>query len=169
MLQGRTLKGPAGKAASLLNLLLVVLMAAVIGSGIMLSNYLFKDLLPLAWRVSITAQQVHKSLCFALWLVTGLHLGLHLPALLHRRLQSAAGRRLAVGAALLLSALGIYGAFLHRIGDRLLLKHIFATPALKGGPVVYLGGLLAVFCLYMTAGWLVQWLCTGRKDKKNEG
>jgi len=52
------------------------------------------------------------------------------------------------------------------MGDRLLFKHIFATPALKAGPLVYLGGLLAIFTLYMAAGWLLQQLLAKRRKKK---
>ncbi|MDO4204783.1 MAG: DUF4405 domain-containing protein [Selenomonadaceae bacterium] len=166
LLRGNTVKSPLGKLTSLLNLLLLVLMAAVIISGIMISNYIFKDIIPLGWRTSAAIHQLHTSSCFALWLMTGLHVGLHLQSWIHRRLSSPAARRPALAVAFLTCVAGLYSSVLHRIGDRLLMKHIFATPALKAGPLTYLGGLLAVFGLYTVIGWLLQRICSQRRDNK---
>lgn len=156
MLRAMTLQSPSGKISTMVNILLLLLMAAVVLSGAMISNHVFKDFIPLSWRMSVTAHQLHKSLAYILWIVTGLHVGLHLEAWLRRRHRFSGDRLPVLTAAVFISALGVYSSILHRIGDRLLLKHIFATPALKAGPLAYLGGLLAIFGLYMVAGWLLQ-------------
>ena len=164
LMRGKTLRNSLGRLIGLTNLLLLVLMVAVTISGVMISNFVFRDVVPLSWRMSITAHQIHKSLCFALWIVTGLHVGLHLEGWLRRQLRSSAVVKAWIAAVSVICGLGIYSSFLHQIGDRLLLKHIFATPALKGGMVVYIGGLLAIFGLYMIAGWLMHRFCNQRRD-----
>lgn len=164
MLRVKTLQTTTGRISTLLNILLLLLMAAVIISGIVISNHLFNDFIPLSWRMSITVYQIHKSLSYALWIITGLHVGLHLEGWLRRHLLPAGFSWQATAAVILIGTLGIYSSLLHRIGDRLLLKHIFATPALKAGPLTYLGGLLAIFGLYMAAGWLLQRIFSPRKE-----
>ena len=51
MLRAMTLQSPSGKISTLVNILLLLLMAAVVLSGAMISNHVFKDFIPLSWRM----------------------------------------------------------------------------------------------------------------------
>ena len=147
-------------ASTLINILLIVVTVAVIVTGLCISNYLVKDIIPLAWQRNIFLHQLHVSLPYAWLILLGLHTGLHWPGLWGRlsakiSVGTAAriGRRLAWCAVPVVVAVGIYGSFLHRIGDRLLLKHIFHTPALEHNFGIYLLLLWGVFGLYVTVGF----------------
>ena len=64
-------------------------------------------------------------------------------------------RLLARGSALAIVGVGIYGSFQNRVGDHLLMKHIFATPATSEPGDVYVLLLLAILGLYavLAYGW----------------
>ena len=151
---------------TLVDFLLLALLLVTVLAGLGISNHLLKDFLPLDWRRSITLHQLHVSLPYALLILSGLHLGQHwqgFAAQLRRgkgffRLRAEKGlfrlraERLKWGLGLLVVAVGIYGSFLNRIGDRLLLKHIFATPATGEPAAVYLLLLCGVGGMYLLIG-----------------
>lgn len=143
---------------ALVDFLLLGLLLVMVLTGLGISNHLLKDILPLEWQRSITLHQFHVSLPYALLILGGLHWGQHW--------QSFAGQwRRAIpfllpsvppalkwGFCLLVLGAGVYGSFLNRIGDRLLLKHIFATPATGEPAAVYLLLLCGVGGMYLLAG-----------------
>lgn len=144
---------------TLVDFLLLALLLVTVLTGLGISNHLLKDFLPLDWRRSITLHQLHVSLPYALLILSGLHLGQHwqgFAAQLRRLLPPIvlpglpAGVKWGLG--LLVVALGLYGSFLNRIGDRLLLKHIFATPATGEPAAVYLLLLCGVGGMYLLIG-----------------
>ena len=51
---------------------------------------------------------------------------------------------------------GVAGSFLHRIGDRLLMKHIFGTAATKLPSPAFLLVLVAIFGLYAIIGQKIE-------------
>ena len=145
---------------SAVNLALAVCFLLALVSGLAIANQLFHGVFGMAWQRSILAHQVHITSSYALLILTGLHLGLHGAALWRRFALWAkldASSRLVRGrlacAALLTAAVGIYGSFLHRLGDRLLMKHIFGTAATKLPFAAFLLVLLGIVGLYAVVGY----------------
>ena len=105
-------------------------------TGICISNYLFNDFVSLEIRRNFTIHQLHVSSPYILMILIGLHIGLHWTEIWNRFLnffglqkKSLAYKIICKVFLLLIIFGGIYGAFLNRVGDRILMKHIFATPA----------------------------------------
>ena len=138
------------------DILLLVVLLVMVGAGSGISNHLFKEIMPLDIQRSILIHQLHVSLPYALLILMGLHWGLHFKGWRERwHLPWPAFLPLKVVLAVLVAAGGIYGSFLDRVGDRLLMKHIFATPATGEPAVVYVGLLLAIMGLYIIIGALL--------------
>ncbi|MGM9540975.1 hypothetical protein [Anaerovibrio sp.] len=64
--RGRTVTSGMGLFSSLLNVLLVADFMVVVVSGILVSGYLFREVIPLELRMNITLHQLHVSGCFRL-------------------------------------------------------------------------------------------------------
>ena len=155
---------------AIVNLALGVCFLLAMVSGLAIANQLFHGLFGMAWQRSIVAHQVHITSSYALLILTGLHLGLH-GAALWRRFALWAGidtssqnvqNRLRLAAALTV-AFGAYGSFLHRLGDRLLMKHIFGTAATKLPFAAFLVVLLGIVGLYAVIGYVVGQAVNKRK------
>ena len=141
---------------TVIDILLLVVLLVMVGAGSGISNHLFKEIMPLDIQRSILIHQLHVSLPYALLILMGLHWGLHFKGWRERwHLPWPASKRVKAVLALLVTAGGIYGSFLDRVGDRLLMKHIFATPATGEPAVVYVGLLLAIMGLYIIIGALL--------------
>ena len=141
---------------TVIDILLLVVLLVMVGAGSGISNHLFKEIIPLDIQRSILIHQLHVSLPYALLILMGLHWGLHFKGWRARwHLPWSAFLPLKVVLAVLVAAGGIYGSFLDRVGDRLLMKHIFATPATGEPAVVYVGLLLAIMGLYIIIGALL--------------
>lgn len=157
------------------NFLLVVSFFLVAVTGICLSNHLFKDMIPLGLQRNITLHQLHVSLPFAMLILMGFHLGFHwqgwkqqLLQFFRRKADSVAYRWSSRILAVIFLVFGIYGSMQNRVGDRLLMKHIFATPATDLPGMIYALLLLAVVCMYACLGNEVQafWQrCRNRKQR----
>lgn len=124
----------------LLNLLLGLTLLAVTVTGVLIFNYLFADLWSRELRQNILLHQLHRSLPYLFLILAGLHLGLHWRGLWQRftrfcqwNTASPVYRALSFSFAAGIVAFGLYGSFANRLGDRILMKHIFATPALQSG------------------------------------
>ncbi|MBR4695002.1 MAG: DUF4405 domain-containing protein, partial [Selenomonadaceae bacterium] len=99
---------------TVINVLLILSMAAVAVTGICLSNHLFKGIIPLELARNITVHQLHVSLPFLMLILVGLHLGLHWKSW-WQRMKDAFGwqgnsllyRLLARGSALAIVGVGI--------------------------------------------------------------
>ena len=132
---------------------------AVVLSGLGISNYLLKEVMPLAIQRSIALHQYHVSLPYALLILCGLHWGLHWQGwqkqwqkLLNLSLPPLAGRLLSWGTVAVVLVMGVWGSFMNRVGDRLLMKHIFATEATNQPGEVYALLLAGMLGLYVLAG-----------------
>ena len=151
-------------ASVVVNLGLTVSFAVALVSGLAIANRLFPGLFGLAWQKSIVAHQAHIASSYWLLIFSGLHLGLHWPALWTRFVRwrglDVSSMRYRVGvrlARVAVFALGVTGSFLHRIGDRLMMKHVFGTAATKlPSPAAFLLVLVAVFGLYAIIGHRIE-------------
>ena len=115
---------------------LTICAAVILISGVFMSNYLFAELVSFELRRNMTLHQLHVAAPYLLLILIGVHIGLHWCELRQRvlnlfGLEEIYQRRQIFfrAAAVILSAVGLAGFYLNRVGDRLLMKHIFATPA----------------------------------------
>jgi hypothetical protein len=139
--------------------LLIAGVLVIVLSGLGISNYLLKELMPLAIQRSIFLHQYHVSLPYALLILCGLHWGLHWQGwqrqwqkLLNLSLPPLAGRLLSWGTVAMVLVMGVWGSFMNRVGDRLLMKHIFATEATNQPGEIYALLLAGMLGLYVLAG-----------------
>ena len=142
------------------NLGLAVSFFVALVSGLAIANRLFPGLFGLAWQKSIVAHQAHIASSYWLLIFSGLHLGLHWAQLWNRFVRwrgwNVSSRSYLIGvrrAAIAVALLGVTGSFLHRIGDRLLMKHVFGTAATKLPPAAFLLVLVGIFGLYAVIGY----------------
>lgn len=155
------------------NLLLLVCLLLIAVTGICLSNYLFQDIIPLDLQRNITLHQLHVSLPFVILILMGIHLGLHwqgwkqrLLHFFHWAADSVAYRWGSRVLTIIFAGLGIYASLQNRVGDRLLMKHIFATPATNLPGLAYAVLLFSIFFLYACLGNEIQTLRQRFKNRR---
>lgn len=145
------------------NIGLTVSFAVALVSGLAIANRLFPGLFGVAWQRSIVAHQAHVAASYWLLIFSGLHLGLHWTPLWTRFVRwrgwDVSSMRYCIGvrrAKVAIFIFGVAGSFLHRIGDRLLMKHIFGTAATKLPSPAFLLVLVAIFGLYAIIGQKIE-------------
>ena len=119
-----------------IDLALAICAAIILTSGATMSNYLFADFVSFELRRNMTLHQMHVAAPYAMMILIGVHVGFHWREL-RQRLLNLLGleefylrrENLFVTAAVMLALFGVAGLYLNRVVDRLLMKHIFATPA----------------------------------------
>ncbi len=161
--------------SALVNLLLVASLIIIAATGICMSNYLFKGMIPLALNRNMMLHQLHVSLPFAMMILMGIHLGFHWQGWKQRLIrffrwqeESFAyllGSRIVI---IVLIGVGIYGSFQNRVLDRLLMKHIFATPATGLPGAAYALLLLSIFFIYVFGGHGIQLICQRHGNRKQQ-
>ena len=158
--QGTSMKQ---KIVLIVNLLLVLDLIAVMATGVMISNHLFKGMIPLEFRRNILIHQLHISLPYLMIVLTGLHVGLHWQSIWHRLMSWTGWNKEAMlykvicsGGTSLVVAGGMYASFLNRVGDRLLMKHIFSTAATNEPAPTYVLLLCGTIGLYVLLGAALQ-------------
>lgn len=146
-----------------INWLLIVNVVMILATGMMISNHLFKGVFGIALQRNITVHQLHVSLPYLLLILLGLHLGLHWSSLWHCftnwRHWNLKLPKYRVGCYFMLALLiagGVYSSFMNQIGDRLQLKHIFATAATKAPFGIFMLMLLSIIGMYAVVSFMVQ-------------
>ncbi len=121
---------------TLINFSMLATFAIIFFTGVCMSNYIFSDFISSEVRRNLTLHQLHVSLPYIFMILLGLHIGLHWRELWNKFLNFMKWKknslRYKIGCRISLAAiifLGIYGAILNRVGDRILMENIFATPA----------------------------------------
>ncbi len=138
------------------NILLTICAGATLITGVCMSNYLFVDAVSRELRRNMTIHQLHVAAPYVMLILIGVHIGLH-----WRELWQRFFKRFGIffkAAAGLLSAVGVAGFFLNRVGDRILMKHIFGTPATELPA--------AIFILLIIGGIIFYALITFLLDEK---
>lgn len=138
------------------NLLLTICAGVTVITGVCMSNYLFVDAVSGELRRNMTIHQLHVSAPYVMMILIGVHIGLH-----WRELWQRFFKRFGIifkVAAGILSAVGVAGFFLNRVGDRILMKHIFGTPATELPA--------AIFILLIIGGIIFYALITFLLDEK---
>lgn len=134
-----TLKKTASRKifSAAINFLSAICAAIILASGVCMSNYLFPDAVSDELRRNMTIHQLHVSAPYWLMILIGVHVGLHWREL-RQRLPNFFGvgnfyRRhekfFDIAANVSFSAIGVFGLIMNRVADRMLMMHIFATPA----------------------------------------
>ena len=162
--RGRTASSGLGLFSSLLNVLLLASFAVVIASGVLVSGYLFREIIPLELRMNITLHQLHVSACYWFMLLAAVHTGLHYESI-RRRLWGTIRRWQEYALAAVVLLLGIFGSVSNQLGSRLMMKHVFHTDALQLPGMLYFLLLLGIFGMYFLAGSMVRQLAAGRFRK----
>lgn len=124
------------KFSILINFLLLASFLVTLVTGIFISNYVFSEVVSLELRRNVTIHLLHHSASYLMMILIGIHLGLHWQEILGRVIRRFALRKNSIGykilcrvAVAILICAGIYDSFLNQVGDRILMKHIFATAA----------------------------------------
>ena len=144
---------------------LTICAAVTVISGVVVSNYLFVELMNFELRRNITVHQLHVAAPYVMMILLGVHVGLHWRELQTRLLNFFGAEefyqrheKIFHALFVLISVFGAAGLYLNRVGDRILMKHIFATTATE------LHG--AIFALMISGGVILSALITFLLDKK---
>lgn len=130
---------------------LTICAVIILATGVCMSNFLFVDTVSFEIRRNMTLHQLHVALPYLAMILVGLHVGFHWSELWQRFLNTSGltklferRYKLFFTAAMILSIVGAYGLHLNRVGDRIMMKHIFGTPAMDLP--------LAIFALMIVGG-----------------
>lgn len=119
-----------------LNVALVICSVLILATGVCISNHLFVDVISLEIQRKPIIHSVHVALPYVMLILIGVHVGLNWREFWNRLIHLIGAKefyqrwkKFFIAAAIMLSAIGVVGLFMNRVGDRILMKHIFATPA----------------------------------------
>ena len=136
---------PSKIFSTLINIFLTICAGIIFITGVCMSNYLFADFVSFELRRNMTIHQLHVSTPYIMLILIGIHIGLHWRELWQRFLNLIGAeefyqrrKNFFKVAAIILSAIGVAGLYLNHVGDRILMKHIFATPATDLPAVIFI-------------------------------
>jgi len=149
------------KFSILINFLLLASFLVTLVTGIFISNYVFSEVVSLELRRNVTIHLLHHSASYLMMILTGVHLGLHWQEIWGKVIRRFALRKNALNykilcrlATAVLICVGIYGSFLNRVGDRILMKHIFATAATELSFIGFVFLLVSNVALYVILSYM---------------
>ncbi len=138
-------------------------------TGILMSHFLFRGLIPNEFARNFTVHKLHIWAPFVMLILIGFHVGLHGTALwtrfcrfVHLDTKAVWYRTLTWLLSFLVIAGGVYGSFAYRIGGRLEMKHMFNV----GGDLDVIGFFacyLAIVGMYAILASAVQDLLQRRR------
>ena len=110
--------------------------AVVLFSGVCMSNHLFPDVASFELRRNMTLHQLHTATPYIMMILIGMHIGLHWQELRQRFIKLCGlenfyqrWEKFLRVTVVILAVVGALGLFLNSFHSRILMKHIFATPA----------------------------------------
>jgi len=106
--------------------LLALASTIIFFAGVCMSNYLFADWISFELRRNMTLHQLHVAAPYMMMILIGVHVGFHAQELRQKFLSA---KNFFNAAIVTFAAVGAFGLFFNRVHDRILMKHIFATPA----------------------------------------
>lgn len=131
-----------------INIFLTAIFMTILFTGICMSNYIFHDFISMEIRRNMTFHQLHVALPYVMMILIGLHIGLHWREMREKFLRFMKNSLLEKIFAAVIVCTGVYGSFLNKVGDRILMKHIFATPATELSLPIFLLIILSIILLY---------------------
>ena len=167
---------------TVLNVLFIVSACVALGTGVVISNHVFaKMLVDVPWHRSIFVHQLHIASAVLMLMLLGMHIGLHWRGLWQRlRAVPLLGRldahhRLRGCLVVLMMWAGCAYMRLDHLGDRLMMRHIFTTPAAQlplGVNYLLLICTLALFaalCYHLQAYWQAQAAAKAKNQRRGAG
>lgn len=146
-----------------LNVALAICAVLILATGICISNHLFADAISLEIQRNTMIHSLHVALPYVMLILIGVHIGLNWREFWNRLLNLIGAKefykrwqKLFIAAALMLSAIGVVGLFMNRVGDRILMKHIFATPATDLPAVPFMLMIIGNIALFATVTYLAK-------------
>ena len=126
-----------------INIALAIGAVIILFTSVSVSNYLFTDLASFELRRNMMIHQLHVATPYVMMILIGAHVGFHAQELRQRFLSVKKFFNVTI---LILAAFGAFGLFYNRVLDRILMKHIFATPATELHGIIFalmiLGGVI---------------------------
>lgn len=154
---------------TIMNILLVASFLTSLTTGIIISNHVFRELwVGVELHRSIFIYQLHVSSSYFMVIFGGMHMGMHWLGLWSRIKKISVLQILETKTVLRLCILALIGysglefAYLDRVGDRLLMKHIFGTEASQLPAEIYYIMLLCMMGLYAIAFYFIQKCIKGK-------
>lgn len=146
-----------------LNIALAICSVLILATGICISNHLFADVISLEIQRKPMIHSLHVALPYITLILIGVHVGLNWHEFWNRLLHLIGAKefyqrwkKFFIAAAVMLSAIGLIGLFMNRVGDRILMKHIFATPATDLPVVVFMLMIIGGVALFATITFLAK-------------
>ena len=128
---------------------LIIAILLISFTGVCMSNHLFPDAVSSELRRNMTLHNLHTATPYIMMILIGAH---------ELRQRFSIGEKIFRAAVVTLAAIGLGGLFLNRFLSRILMKHIFATPATDlSAPL---------FAILMLSGVIFFALITFLADKK---
>ena len=161
--------------STLIFFLLAVLFMIIFVSGVCMSNFIFKDFIPQEIQRNMTIHQIHVAMPYIFLMLVGLHIGIHwqeifgrLSNILKINKKSMLYKISARILIFILICFGVYGSFLNRMGDRILMKHIFATPATSHSLGVFVFFIFSTMSIYVVVGKILNLVLTNSNDSRRK-
>ena len=161
LFRGRWEKLRAAQTA--LGVMLTLSCLVAIATGVIISNHIFRELWNgVALHRSIFVHQLHMSSAYIMVILGGMHIGMHWAGLWQRikKLPLVGGLesrpRLRFWTLILIGWAGCAASRLDHVGDRLIMRHVFATPAMRLPSFVYFLLLICLMGLYAILFYLAQ-------------
>lgn len=156
--------------SSLVTLVTIVGMVVVMVTGLFISSYATPGWFGRDLQRNMLVHLLHVSLPYVLLAIAGLHNGVHGSQIVARVKSSFGAKTWLVGWPIrivigLLALVGIYGAWANRLVDRIQLKHIFATEAMKLPEPVTVLLLVGIVALFAWIGYALAWLARAISSK----
>ncbi len=150
------------KFALPLTIALTICAAIILMTGVFVSNYIFVDVAGFELRRNMTIHQLHVAVPYVMLILIGVHVGLNWNELWRRTLHLIGAekfyqrwKKFFVMAAVILSAIGVAGFYLNRVADRILMKHIFATPATDLPAVLFMLMIIGGMAFFTAVTFLI--------------
>lgn len=146
-----------------LNIALIICSVLILATGVCISNHLFVDVISLEIQRNMMIRSLHVALPYIMLILIGVHVGLNWREFWNRLIHLIGAKefyqrwkKFFIAAAIMLSAVGVVGLFMNRVRDRILMKHIFATPATDLPVVVFMLMIIGGVALFATITFLAK-------------
>lgn len=144
------------------NLALILCTTITLLSGLCISNHLFPDLVNSTLHRNTTIHNLHTMTPYVMTILIGIHIGLHWREIRQKVLKLFGKKELSKlwqfffdAMVLMLSVFGILSLHLNRFLDRILMKHVFSTPATDLPVAVFILLLIGTVTLFATVTFIV--------------
>lgn len=144
------------------NLSLILCTTIILLSGLCISNHLLPDLVNSTLHRNTTIHNLHTMMPYIMIILIGIHIGLHWREIRQKILKLFGKKELSKlwqfffdAMVLMLSVFGILSLNLNRFLDRILMEHVFSTPATDLPVAVFILLLIGTVTLFAAITFIV--------------